>query len=54
MAGRPEETSPNGNVTYTVYNDAESDDGFVDEVRVYPGWHFDSTLGEYTTTGPCR
>ncbi len=47
-----EETSPNGNVTYTVYNDAESDDGFVDEVRTYPGWHYDSTLGEYTTTGP--
>ncbi len=49
-----EEVSPNGNVTYTVYNDAESDDGFVDEVRTYPGWHYDSTLGEYTTTGPVQ
>lgn len=37
-------TDPNGSVTYTVYNDAE------DEVRTYPGFHFDGST--YRTTGP--
>jgi YD repeat-containing protein len=41
--GRPlKVTDPNGNVTYTVYNDANH------EVRVYPGW-----TGT-TTTGPTQ
>jgi RHS repeat-associated protein len=41
--GRPVKvTDPNGNVTYTVYNDANH------EVRVYPGW-----TGT-TTTGPTQ
>jgi YD repeat-containing protein len=41
--GRPTKvTDPNGNVTYTVYNDANH------EVRIYPGW-----TGT-TTTGPTQ
>jgi hypothetical protein len=41
--GRPVKgTDPNGNVTYTVYNDANH------EVQVYPGW-----TGT-TTTGPTQ
>ena len=41
--GRPlKVTDPNGNVTYTVYNDANH------EVRVYPGWN------GTTTTGPTQ
>src|SRR5262249_33692959 len=38
------ETDANGNITYTVYNDANH------EVRVYPGW--DSTT--HTPTGPTQ
>jgi len=38
------ETDPAGNVTYTVYNDAEH------EVRVYRGWHQDGS--NWVTTGP--
>jgi RHS repeat-associated protein len=26
----------------------------VNEVRVYPGWHYDASLGQYTTTGPVQ
>ena len=37
-----EETDPNGNITYTVYDDADQ------EVRVYPGWNSSTD----TTTGP--
>jgi RHS repeat-associated protein len=37
-------TDPNGNVTYTVYNDAN------DEVRVYPRWQ----AATNTTTGPTQ
>ncbi|OWK35000.1 Alkaline phosphatase [Fimbriiglobus ruber] len=39
-----EETDPNGNVTYTVYDDADH------EVRVYPGWNASTD----TTTGPIQ
>ncbi|MBI1373852.1 MAG: LEPR-XLL domain-containing protein [Phycisphaera sp.] len=39
-------TDPNGNLSFTVYNDAAH------EVRSYSGWHFDTSLGAYTTTGP--
>ncbi len=39
-----EETDPDGNVTYTVYDDVDH------EVRVYPGWN--ATTG--TTTGPTQ
>ncbi len=50
-----EMTDPNGNVTYTVYNDAlDPTTGFQNEVRTYSGWHFDSTTGLYTTTGPVQ
>ena len=38
-----EMTDPNGNVTYTVYDDPDH------EVRAYPGWN--STTG---TTGPIQ
>jgi hypothetical protein len=41
-----EMTDPNGNITYTVYLDTNH------EVRTYPGWHYDSGLGRYATTGP--
>ena len=37
-------TDPNGNVTYTLYNDAGH------ETRVYPGWHLVGST--YQTTGP--
>ena len=37
-------TDPNGNVTYTIYNDANH------EVRTYPGWQ----TGSKTTTGPVQ
>ena len=37
-----EETDPNGNITYTVYDDPDH------EVRVYPGWN----AGTGTPTGP--
>jgi len=43
--GRPiKVTDPNGNVTYTVYNDANH------EVRVYPGWTGTSTAGPTQVT----
>jgi RHS repeat-associated protein len=41
-----EETDPNGNVTYTVYNDPGH------ETRVYPGWH--EVGSTWTTTGPIQ
>lgn len=43
-------------VTRTVYNDghAAGAGGFVNEVRVYPGWHQIGTSGTYTTTGPIQ
>jgi YD repeat-containing protein len=37
------ETDPNGNITYTVYNDPNH------QTRVYPGWQ--STTGTATSTG---
>jgi RHS repeat-associated protein len=41
--GRPTKTTdPNGNVTYTVYDDIDR------EVRIYPGWNTSTN----TTTGP--
>ena len=43
-----QETSPGGNVTYTVYDDANH------AQRVYPGWHQDLTSGLWTTTGPVQ
>ena len=46
------ETDPKGNVTYTIYHDGRTSDGFVDEVMSYPGWHEIGTSGTYTTTGP--
>jgi RHS repeat-associated protein len=50
-----ETTDPDGNVTYTVYNDAlDPTTGFIDEVRTYPGWHQDPTSGLWTTTGPVQ
>jgi RHS repeat-associated protein len=40
VLGRPVKvTDPNGNITYTVYNDANH------EVRVYPGWTGTATTG---------
>ena len=36
-----EETDPNGNVTFTVYNDPAQ------EVRTYSGWTYDSGTGKY-------
>jgi RHS repeat-associated protein len=39
-----EETDPDGNVTYTVYNDPGH------ETRVYPGWH--QVGSNWVTTGP--
>ena len=43
--GRPTKvTDPNGNVTYTVYNDANH------EVRVYPGWTGTTTTGPTVVT----
>jgi YD repeat-containing protein len=49
-----EMTDPNGNVTFTVYSDAENvSTGFQGEVRTYPGWHL-GTGGLYTTTGPVQ
>ena len=41
------ETDPDGDTTYTVYDDAAH------EVRVYPGWHVVSS-GTYQTTGPVQ
>ena len=41
-----EQTDPNGNITYTVYNDVGH------ETRVYPGWH--EVGSTWTTTGPIR
>ena len=41
-------TSPDGNVTYTTYDDANQ------AVRVYPGWHQDPVSGLWTTTGPVQ
>lgn len=38
-----EQTDPNGNITYTVYNDPAH------QTRVYPGWQ--STTGTATSTG---
>jgi RHS repeat-associated protein len=50
-----QEVSPNGNTTYAFYKDAlDPSSGFVNEVRVYPGWHYDASLGQYTTTGPVQ
>ena len=40
-----EETTPDGDVTFTVYNDANH------EIRVYPGWHENSS-GQWLPTGP--
>ena len=42
-----EETDPDGNVTYTVYNNVAQ------ETRTYPGWH-DVGNGVYETTGPIQ
>jgi RHS repeat-associated protein len=43
--GRPTKvTDPNGNVTYTVYNDANH------EVRLYPGWNGSTTTGPTQVT----
>jgi RHS repeat-associated protein len=43
-----EETDPEGNVTYTTYDDPDH------ETRTYPGWHQDATTGLWTTTGPVQ
>jgi RHS repeat-associated protein len=43
-----DEISPNGNITYTTYDDINH------ETRVYPGWHYDSSISKYTTTGPVQ
>jgi hypothetical protein len=49
------QTDPNGDQTVTVYKDGlDTSTGFVNEQRVYPGWHYDATLGKYTTTGPVQ
>jgi RHS repeat-associated protein len=40
------QTDPNGNITYTVYNDPGH------ETRVYPGWHLAGST--WTTTGPIQ
>ena len=42
--GDNQEDYSDGNVTYTVYNDAQH------EVRVYPGWNSST----HTTTGPTK
>jgi RHS repeat-associated protein len=50
-----EQTDPDGNVTYIVYNDAlNTSTGFSNEVRTYPGWHEIGSTGNYTTTGPVQ
>ncbi len=55
-----EETDPDGNVTWTVYNDFVqnvSDGGgtatILSQTRTYPGWH-EVSPGNYQTTGPVQ
>ncbi|MGO9108944.1 MAG: Calx-beta domain-containing protein [Thermoguttaceae bacterium] len=42
------EQDPDGDVTCTVYNDADQ------EVLTYPGWHQDPVSGSWETTGPVQ
>ncbi len=56
-----EEIDPDGNVTWTVYQDAAqtvSDSGgtaiILSETRTYPGWHYDSESEQWETTGPVQ